>query len=609
MAKKEKTAKPKREKGNFKRGLAMFWSFLKGYRILTFLTPFTILFDVYIELKLPEIMGRVTDYIMYHAGTDSFVRHDLNMLLLEMLGYTLLTLVVGYFTARFVAISAMGFGANMRSAIFNKVQDLSFDNIDKFKVGSLITRTISDTARIQSLFSTTLSVFLKGPIMLGVALKKSISISSDMSKMFYYAVPGIVITLVALGMLAVPLFKAMLGKMDTLNGTLRGNISGMRVVKAFVREDYERAQFEKINTDVAKANIKAQSLIIYISPIIVFIMYGCLIFSLRRGSTTIIHDALAGVEGGLTYGRLTEFTSYINQVLSSLMVVLMVFVSMVVARASIIRVAEVFREQPTINDDDGDPALTVKDGSVRFDHVSFKYSEQAEENILEDIDLTVGSGEMLGIIGATGSAKSTLVNLIPRLYDATEGSVYVGGEDVKRYKFKNLRDGVSVVLQQTMLFSGTIKDNIRWGDPDATDEQIIEAAKAAQAHDFIMKKENGYDTELGQGGNTVSGGQRQRLCLARAFVKKPKILILDDTTSAVDTETDAKIRAALRAEAFSGITKIIIAQRITSIMDADRILVLDNGKINGMGTHEELLKTNDIYHEIFVSQQEGVLAQ
>ena len=271
--------------------------------------------------------------------------------------------------------------------------------------------------------------------------------------------------------------------------------------------------------------------------------------------------------------------------------------------------AEIFREEPTINDNDGDPGLTVRDGSIRFDHVSFKYSPEAEENILTDISLSVESGEMLGIIGATGSAKSTLVNLIPRLYDVTEGAVYVGGENVKNYKFKNLRDGVSVVLQQTMLFSGTIKENIRWGDPDATDEQIEEAARAAQAHDFILEKENGYDTELGQGGNTVSGGQRQRLCLARAFVKKPKVLILDDTTSAVDTETDAKIRAVLRTEAFRGITKIIIAQRITSIMDADRIIVMDNGTISGMGTHEELLKTNEIYHEIFVSQQEGVLAQ
>ncbi|MBQ6092863.1 MAG: ABC transporter ATP-binding protein [Clostridia bacterium] len=610
MAKKEKgTPKPKRKKGAFKRGAAMFWSFLKGYRILTFLTPFTILLDVFIELKLPEIMGDVTDYIMYNAGTASFVRHDLNMLLLKMLGYTLMTLVVGYCTARFVAIASMGFGANMRSAIFNKVQDLSFDNIDRFKIGSLITRTVSDTSRIQSLFSTTLSVFLKGPIMLGYALWKSIRISADMSKMFYYAVPAIVVVLSALGAMAVPLFKQMLGKMDTFNGTLRGNISGIRVVKAFVREDYERDRFETVNTDVAKANIKAQSLIIYISPAIVFIMYACMIFALRRGSTTIIYDHLNGVQGALTYGQLTEFTAYISQVLSSLMVVLMVFVSMVVARASITRVAEIFREEPTINDNDGDPGLTVRDGSIRFDHVSFKYSPEAEENILTDISLSVESGEMLGIIGATGSAKSTLVNLIPRLYDVTEGAVYVGGENVKNYKFKNLRDGVSVVLQQTMLFSGTIKENIRWGDPDATDEQIEEAARAAQAHDFILEKENGYDTELGQGGNTVSGGQRQRLCLARAFVKKPKVLILDDTTSAVDTETDAKIRAVLRTEAFRGITKIIIAQRITSIMDADRIIVMDNGTISGMGTHEELLKTNEIYHEIFVSQQEGVLAQ
>ena len=609
MAKKEKTEKPKRAKGSFKRGAAMFWSFLKGYRILTFLTPFTILLDVIIELELPKIMGQVTDYIMYHAGTDTFVRHELNMLLLKMLGYTMMTLVVGYLTARFVAIASMGFGANMRSAIFNKVQDLSFDNIDKFKIGSLITRTISDTTRIQSLFSTTLSVFVKGPLMLGVALYRSIEISPDMSKMFYYAVPGIVITLIVLGAMAVPLFKVMLAKMDKFNGALRSNISGIRVVKSFVREDYEREQFEIVNTDVAKSNIKAQSLVIFVSPIIVFIMYACMIFALRRGSSTIIFNHFDGVEGALTYGKLSAFVSYISQVLSSLMVVLMVFVSMVVARASITRVAEVFREEPTINDNNGDPSLTVKDGSVRFEHVSFKYSPEAEENILTDINLSVNSGEMLGIIGATGSAKSTLVNLIPRLYDVTEGAVYVGGENVKNYKFKNLRDGVSVVLQQTRLFSGTIKENIRWGDPDATDEQIIEAARAAQAHDFIMEKENGYDTELGQGGNTVSGGQRQRLCLARAFVKKPKVLILDDTTSAVDTETDAKIRAVLRTEQFDGITKIIIAQRITSIMDADRILVMDNGEISGMGTHEELLKTNDIYHEIFVSQQEGVLAQ
>ncbi len=612
MAKKEKEAKakkPKREKGAFKRGAKLFWSFLKRYRALTFITPVLILLDVMIELKLPEIMRYVTDYIMLNAGTESFVRHDLNMLLLKMLGYTLLTLVVGYINARCIAIAAMGFGANMRAAIFNKVQDLSFDNIDHFKIGSLITRTISDTTRIQSLFSTTLSTFLRGPIMLGVALTKSIRISSDMSKMFFFAVPGIVITLGVLGALAVPLFKLMLGKMDKFNGALRGNISGIRVVKSFVREDYEREQFEKINTEVAVANIRAQRLIIYISPIIVFIMYSCSIFALRSGSSTIIRNAIAGVEGGLTYGQLSEFTSYISSVLSSLMVVLMVFVSLVVSRASITRVAEIFREQPTINDNDGDPALTVKDGSVRFDHVFFKYSEEAAEDILTDINLAVGSGEMLGIIGATGSAKSTLVSLIPRLYDTTQGTVYVGGEDVKKYKFKNLRDGVSVVLQQTMLFSGTIKENIRWGDPDATDEQIKEAARAAQAHDFIMEKENGYDTELGQGGNTVSGGQRQRLCLARAFVKKPKVLILDDTTSVVDTETDAKIRAVLRTDAFAGITKIIIAQRITSIMDADRIIVMDNGEINGMGTHEELLQSNEIYHEIFVSQQEGVLAQ
>ena len=430
-----------------------------------------------------------------------------------------------------------------------------------------------------------------------------------MSRIFYAAIPAIALILVVLGKKAVPLFKEMLKRTDDFNGTLRGNINGIRVVKSFVREEYEKTRFQKIIDLVADANIRAQTLVIFISPFIMIVMYACSIFTMLYGSNVIISDKFAGVTDGLTIGQLTAFVSYISQVLSSLMVILMVFVSMIVARASITRVNEVFNEEPAINDNDGDPELTVKNGSVEFKNVSFKYSEEAEKNILENINLTVKEGEMLGIIGATGSAKSTLVNLIPRLYDATEGEVLVGGENVKHYKFKNLREGVSVVLQQTMLFSGTIAENIRWGKMDATDEEVIAAAKAAQAHDFIMEKENGYDTELGHGGNTVSGGQRQRLCMARAFIKKPKVLILDDSTSAVDTATDAQVRAELRSDAFKDITKIIIAQRITSSMDADRIIILDDGKICGMGTHDELVKNNEIYQEIFVSQQEGVLAQ
>ncbi|MBQ7597597.1 MAG: ABC transporter ATP-binding protein [Clostridia bacterium] len=599
----EKTKEPKK-KGNLKR----YFGFIKGYWILTLMTPVMVFVDVVIGLQLVKIMGNLVDYI-YLADTPEFSMHTLHMKLLEMLGFCLLTLVVGYISSRCSSIATMGFGANMRSALFNKIQDLSFENIDKIKVGSLITRMISDTSRIQSLFSNIIVIFIKGPFTLIMALKYALDISRTMSRIFYAAIPAIALILIVLGKKAVPLFKEMLKRTDDFNGTLRGNINGIRVVKSFVREEYEKTRFQKIIDLVADANIRAQTLVIFISPFIMIVMYACSIFTMLYGSNVIISDKFAGVTDGLTIGQLTAFVSYISQVLSSLMVILMVFVSMIVARASITRVNEVFNEEPAINDNDGDPALTVKDGSVEFRNVSFKYSEEAEKNILENINLTVKEGEMLGIIGATGSAKSTLVNLIPRLYDATEGEVLVGGENVKHYKFKNLRDGVSVVLQQTMLFSGTIAENIRWGKMDATDEEVIEAAKAAQAHDFIMEKENGYDTELGHGGNTVSGGQRQRLCMARAFIKKPKVLILDDSTSAVDTATDAQVRAELRSDAFKNITKIIIAQRITSIMDADRIIILDDGKICGMGTHDELVKNNEIYQEIFVSQQEGVLAQ
>ena len=599
----EKAKKPK-QKVNFKR----FLSFIKGYWFLTLMTPVMGFVDVVIGLQFPKIMGGLVDYI-YLADTPEFSMHTLRMKLLEMLGFCLLTLVVGYISARCSSIATMGFGANMRSALFNKIQDLSFENIDKLKVGSLITRMISDTSRIQSLFTNIIVIFIKGPFTLIMALRYALEISTDMSRVFYAAVPAIVFILYILGKKAVPLFKEMLQRTDDFNGTLRGNINGIRVVKTFVREEYEKSRFQKIIDAVADANIRAQTLIIYISPFIMIVIYACTIFTMLYGSNVIITDKINGVTDGLTIGQLTAFVSYISQVLAALMTILMVFVSMIVARASITRVNEVFNEEPAINDNDGDASLTVENGSVVFKNVSFKYNEQAEKNILENINLTVNEGEMLGIIGATGSAKSTLVNLIPRLYDATEGEVLVGGRNVKDYKFKNLRDGVSVVLQQTMLFSGTIAENIRWGKPDATDEEVIAAAKAAQAHDFIMEKEKGYDTELGHGGNTVSGGQRQRLCMARAFVKHPKVLILDDSTSAVDTATDAKVRAELRTEAFDNITKIIIAQRITSIMDADRIIVLDDGRICGMGTHEELVKNNEVYQEIFVSQQEGVLAQ
>ena len=577
-------------------------SFVKGYRILSILTPILVFVDAIIEIRLPKLMGNIVN-MLYTVDANN--KHELNMKLLQMLGFCFLTLVIGYIAARCSAVSSMGFGANLKRELFNKVQDLSFENIDKIKVSSLITRMTSDANMIQSMFSSVLVTFVKGPYLLILALVEAIRISAKLSSIFYVIVPAIITVLVAMGFILVPLFKEMLEKTDKFNSTIRGNINGIRVVKAFVREEHEKEKFESINTSLAKANIKAQKMVLMLSPSLMFIIYGCMVLTLYRGSKLIIFESTSG----LTIGELSAFTAYITQVISSLMTVLMAFVTMVMARASVKRVGEIFNAEPTVKDDEGDESLKVENGSVEFKNVSFKYDKDVDKNILENINLRIESGETVGIIGATGSSKSTLIQLIPRLYEATEGEVMVGGRNVKDYKFKNLRDEVSVVMQQNILFSGTIKENIRWGKPEATDEEVEYAARCAQAHDFIMEKENGYDTELGQGGNTVSGGQRQRLCIARALLKRPKILIFDDSTSAVDTATDTKIKAALKEDAFKGITKIIIAQRITSILECDRIVVIDNGKISGVGTHAELKENNEIYKEIFVSQLEGVLAQ
>ena len=577
-------------------------SFIKGYWILTILTPILVFADAIIEIELPKLMGNVTD-LLY--AVDQQGKGPLYLKLLEMLGFCLLTLVIGYIAARCSAIASMGFITNMRGALFNKVQDLSFENIDKIKISSLITRMTSDVSMIQSMFSSLLVQFIKGPYVLILALINAVRLSAKLSHVFYVVVPTIIVVLVVMGFMLVPMFKNMLEKTDKFNGTIRGNVNGIRVVKSFVREEYEKEKFEDANMGLAKANLKAQKMVLMLSPALMFIIYGCMVMTLYRGSKLIIFEP----ESGLTIGELSAFTTYISQVITSLMTVLMAFVQMVMARASIKRVGEIFNAEPTVKDDDGDENATVENGNIEFKNVSFKYDLAAEKNILDNVSFQIDSGETIGIIGATGSAKSTLIQLIPRLYDVTDGEVLVSGRNVKDYKFKNLRDEVSIVMQHNVLFSGTIKDNIRWGKLDATDEEVIHAAKCAQAHDFIMEKENGYDTELGHGGNTVSGGQRQRLCIARALLKKPKILVLDDSTSAVDTTTDSKIKAALRTEEFDGITKIIIAQRITSIMDCDRIIVVDNGRIGGIGTHDELKNSNEIYREIFISQQEGVLAQ
>lgn len=584
-----------------------FLSYTKGYRFLTIICPFMIFLDVIIEIEIPKAMGRVVDILLMFSapGADhKAIQADLVKNVLEMLLLCACTLIVGYIASRCSSIASMGFGANLRRELFNMIQDLSFDNIDKLKISSLITRMTSDVSMVQNVYKNTIVTFIKGPFMLITALVYAVNISRDLSVVFYFALPAIVIIIIIMGYLAVPLFKQMLEKTDKFNGVLRGNINGIRVVKSFVREDYEKEKFEKANDAVMQMNVRAQKLVLYITPAITVVIYACMIFSMWRGSELILDGT-----GNLTVGDMTTFVSYITQVLSSVMTVLLVFVSMIMAKASIGRIGEIFSQEPSISDKGADTSAIPADGSIEFKNVSFKYDSSAVKNILEDINIKINSGETIGIIGGTGSSKSTLVQLIPRLYEASEGEVIFGGRNVKDYTLENLRKNVSVVLQQNILFSGTIMDNIRWGDFSASDEEVYEAAKAAQAHEFITEFEKGYDTELGHGGNTVSGGQRQRLCIARALLKKSKVLILDDSTSAVDTATDAKIRAALRSEKYKDLTKIIIAQRITSIMDADRIIVLEDGKIVGMGTHEELAKDNEVYHEIFVSQQEGVLAQ
>lgn len=578
-----------------------FFSYTKGYRILSIICPIMIFIDVQISLQIPKVMGNVIT-LLYNVTAEN-VTDQLISLLLKMLLLCVSTLVVGYIAARCSAIASMGFGANLRRELFFKIQSLSFENIDKLKISSLITRMTNDVSSIQNVYSQTIVIFIKGPFMLVSALIEARKISTELSAVFYVALPSIVIVLTIMALMAVPLFKKMLKATDRFNGVLRGNINGIRVVKSFVREEHEKEKFHVSNTEVMNLSVKAQKIVLLITPAIMIVIYGCLIAANIRGSELIINGS------GMEIGELTAFTTYISEVLSSFMTIIMVFISMIMAKASIDRIKEVFNEEPSINDDSADKDLKVKDGSIEFRNVTFKYGEDAVRNALENIDFKIEAGETIGVIGATGSSKSTLIQLIPRIYDATEGEVLIGGENVKNYTFKNLRDEIAVVLQQNLLFSGSIKENIRWGKLEATDEEVEFAAKTAQAHDFISEFENGYDTDLGQGGNNVSGGQRQRICIARALVRKPKILIFDDCTSAVDTATDAKIRAALRGEEYKDITKLIIAQRITSIMDADRIIVIDGGKIDSIGTHSELLTKSEIYHEIFVSQQEGVLAQ
>lgn len=568
------------------------WPYTKGYRLQSILAVFTIIGEVLVEVSIPYLMADIVDIGIANGDTAFIIKRGLLMILMA-----LISLSCGALAARFASVSSAGFAKNLRGGLFEKVQSFSFSNVDRFSTASLITRLTTDVNTVQNTYMMAVRTFIRSPLMLVSATFMAVKISADLAVVFLFALPILAVVIGVLMTKTFPRFKAMLAKFDSMNASVQENLTAVRVVKAFVRGDYENERFEFSAKEVQEYQIKAEKLLVVTMPMAQYMVYICMIAVCYIGGKHI-------VAGNLQSGDLISFISYVSQVLSAVMMVAMMMVSMVMSKASLSRICAVLEEKPAINDDDADD-IAVENGSIEFVDASFSYTGNTENLNLEHINLKIESGETIGIIGGTGSAKSTLVQLIPRLYEVTEGSVKVSGHDVRDYKIKTLRDSVSMVLQKNVLFSGTIKENLKWGDAEATDEEIEKACRAAAADGFIKKFPDGYDTELGQGGVNVSGGQKQRLCIARALISKPKIIILDDSTSAVDTATDASIRQALRKE-LSDTTTIIIAQRITSVMDADRIVVMDEGKISDIGTHEELMRRSEIYREVYDSQQKGV---
>ena len=548
--------------------------------------------EVGMEVLIPYVMALIVDNgIRGDGGTAYTVKMGILMVVMACV-----SLAFGSLGAYLGAKASMGFSKNLRSTLFNKVQDFSFKNVDKFSTASLVTRLTTDVNMVQNSFMMLIKMAFRAPVMLIGALIMAVRVKPDLSMVFLVSVPILALSMVLIMTKAHPRFRIMLDRYDKMNSDVQENLIGIRAVKAFVREDYENKKFTNGADLVRKAQIAAEKIVILTQPIMQITMYATIVAVLWFGGNMV-------ADGSMQIGELSTFITYINQILGSLMMVSMIFMMLVISRASINRIVEVIDENPDITDENASNR-DVYDGSIEFKNVTFSYNDTAEEAVLKNINLKINSGETIGIIGATGSAKTTLVSLIPRLYDVSEGEVLVGGANVKSYRLDKLRSAVSVVLQKNVLFSGTIKENLRWGDFEATDEQIIDACKAACADGFINDFPDGYDTDLGQGGVNVSGGQKQRLCIARALLKKPKIIILDDSTSAVDTATDASIRKAFR-EKLADTTTIIIAQRISSVKDADRIIVLEDGEIDGIGTHEELLATNAIYKEVYDSQQKG----
>lgn len=567
----------------------------KEYIIPSILSPIFMIGEVVLELMIPLVMADIIQIVQTGDGMTDDSVNQIVRLGIRMLIYALGSLFCGSMAARVAAVAGMGFGAKLREEMMAKIQTFSFSNIDRFSTASLITRISTDVNTVQNTFLMMLRMLFRAPVQFVAALVFTIKMSKEVSGAFFVSLPIIVIILIIFAPIALKRYKAMLEMFDGFNGSIQENLTNIRVVKSFVRSDYEKKKFGKANDNLFNATTHAEKLMILGQPTFMFIMFGTILAILYIAAKCIAAETLL-------IGDFTAIYTYAMQILMSFLMLIMIIAQFFMSQASAKRILEVINEVPDIKDDEA-AATSVADGSIEFKNVSFKY-EGAQNPVIKNASFKIESGEMVGIVGATGSAKSSLVQLIPRLYDVTDGELLVGGVNVKDYKISALREEVSVVLQKNVLFSGTIAENLRWGNKNATDEELVEACKIADAHSFVSSFPDGYNTDLSQGGANVSGGQKQRLCIARAILKKPKILILDDSTSAVDTFTDSKIRKGLR-ECIPDTTKIIIAQRISSVSDCDKIIILENGGINDIGTHEELLSRNEIYQDIYNSQQKG----
>ena len=588
-------------------------SCINGYKFSTIMSPITVALEVVMEILIPLVMSDIINIIDFNNKHEAGATLKLTLLKFLsdvpsqkaaiiagfiLIGFAILSLGFGVLSGIFSAKASCGFAKNLRKEIYYSIQDFSFANIDKFSTSSLITRTTTDVTNVQNAYMMIIRIAVRAPFMLIFAFIMSIVISPKISMIFVVVVPVLALALFFIMTKAHPNFKKMFAKYDDLNTVVQENVAGARTVKAFVREDFETKKFKHSSEEIYKYSVKAEGWLAFNNPFMQAAVYVCFMFVSFMGA-----KLCAPYTSTFTTGDLNALFTYIMQILMSLMMLSMIIVMITMSKASVERISAVINEEPTIKNCEN-PVYTVNDGSIVFDHVDFSYEDSENKLVLSDINLNIKSGMTVGIVGGTGSAKSTLVNLIPRLYDITSGSLKVGGVEVKDYDIKTLRDEVSVVLQKNVLFTGTIASNLRWGNEFATEEEIEHASKLAQADEFVSRFPDKYNSHIEQSGANVSGGQRQRLCIARALMKHPKILILDDSTSAVDTKTDALIRKAFREE-IPDTTKIIIAQRISSVEDADMIIVLDDGHISGVGTHEELLKSNEIYKEVYTSQVKG----